>query len=121
MIDNDYDQQLSSSSIMFLRTITQCNTIFDQRTLKPAKQLLEKLCMKYTREWMNISSFNATDDANPDKSKPKLSSQRNSQLTNMSQRKMIRNSSKFQLSQTTPRTPKSILGQSISKKYNFSS
>ena len=116
MTDNDYDQQLSSSSIMFLRTITQCNTIFDQRTLKPAKQLLENLCMKYTREWMNISSFNATDDANPDKSKPKLSSQRKSQLTNMSQRKMIQNSSKFQLSQTTPRTPKSILGQSTPRK-----
>ncbi|OHT15376.1 IQ calmodulin-binding motif family protein [Tritrichomonas foetus] len=63
LTDNDNDQQLSSSSIMFLRMVTQCPSLFEEKTMKPAKNLLETLCMRYTREWMNISAFNSSNDA----------------------------------------------------------
>ena len=63
LTDITNDQQMNSSSIIFLRTITQCTSFFDEKILKPAKQLLENLCMRYTREWTNVSALNGSDEA----------------------------------------------------------
>ncbi|KAK8835507.1 hypothetical protein M9Y10_044349 [Tritrichomonas musculus] len=62
LTDTSDDQEMGNSSIIFLRSITQFNTLIDEKNLKPAKQLLETLCMRYSREWMNVSALNGTTE-----------------------------------------------------------
>lgn len=57
LTDSDDDQQLANSSILLLRMITQCNTIFEEKTLKFAQTQLEKLCMRFSRDWLSIASI----------------------------------------------------------------
>ena len=62
LTDSNTDQQLSSTSILFLKLIMQNRHFFNERTLKAAKDLLETLCMRYTRDWMNISAFKSEEN-----------------------------------------------------------
>jgi hypothetical protein len=59
MTDHDVESAFMDSSIQFLRLITQCKELFDEATLKAANSLLESLCMRFSREWMNTSEFTA--------------------------------------------------------------
>jgi serine/threonine protein kinase len=57
LTDSDSDQGFMDSSISFLRIITQCKSLFEENVLKAAQMLLESLCMRFLREWMNTSAF----------------------------------------------------------------
>jgi hypothetical protein len=57
LTDSDSHQGFMDSSISFLRMITQCKSLFEETTLKAVQMLLESLCMRFSREWMNTSPF----------------------------------------------------------------
>ena len=63
MTDLTCDQQMSSSSIILIKNLLEYKELFDEKTVKPARQLLENLCMKYTREWTNISALNGAEES----------------------------------------------------------
>lgn len=48
------DTQLVSTSIMLLRAITTCQGIFEEKYIQRCANLLESLCMRYSREWKDI-------------------------------------------------------------------
>lgn len=60
LTDMDNDQHFIDSSIVLLRTITQCKSLFDENIIKLAQAQLETLCMRFSREWMNTSAFQET-------------------------------------------------------------
>jgi hypothetical protein len=57
LTDNDVDQAFMDSSIGFLRLISQCRGLFEDSIMKQVQALLESLCMRFSREWMNTSAF----------------------------------------------------------------
>jgi serine/threonine protein kinase len=63
LTDSDINQGFMDSSISFLRMITQCTSLFEENTLKAVQMLLESLCMRFSREWMNTSTFSEGADS----------------------------------------------------------
>jgi hypothetical protein len=67
LTEHDADQAFMDSSIVFLRLITQCKDIFEDPVIKRAGALLESLCMRFSREWMNTSAFGGTPEKRQEK------------------------------------------------------
>lgn len=85
------DQQMNSSSILLLKNLTQCKILFDEKALNPMNELLEKLCMKYTREWMNISAINGSNDVAAISNIPKNSARKSSSNSSSNQQLTVSN------------------------------
>ena len=60
LTDNDPEQQFIDSSIILLRTITECKYLFEDSMLKLCQAHLETLCMRFSREWMSTTAFQDT-------------------------------------------------------------
>jgi hypothetical protein len=48
--------EFADGSIVLLKTVTSCG-LFGENIVKRAQQQLQKLCMKYSKEWMSFDAF----------------------------------------------------------------
>ncbi|OHS99070.1 IQ calmodulin-binding motif family protein [Tritrichomonas foetus] len=58
---NDLDQQFSPSSISLLKSVVQCEHLFDSSSIRTAKSQLEGLQLRYSNDWMNIKNLSSKD------------------------------------------------------------
>ena len=67
MTEEDGNSHLVDSSILFLRNISLCYGLFDENVIKDSRILLESLCMRFSREILNIDIFQNTTSETPRK------------------------------------------------------